>query len=95
MTRKLLEPHVIAVSKGMSLKDAIEWVRNQLGETRYWVYHDCCEPPVTMVKNKDEVGEDWECPECQRECADEVTFSEVKLVDEDQGTGKSVFSKGK
>lgn len=84
MTKKLLEPHVIAVSKEMSLEDATEWVRSQPGETRYWVYHNCSEAPVQMVKTKDEIDQDWECPECQRELADEVTFSEVKLVDEAQ-----------
>lgn len=80
---KLFEPRQVAIAKGISLEQAIAIMHETPGKTRYWVWHDCAECPVSSVASKDEVGEDWECPECQRDdVADEITFEEFKVLEE-------------
>ena len=78
---KLFEPRQVAIAKGIPMEQAIALMNETPGQTRYWVYH-CEECPVCSVGSKDEVGDDWECPECQRDdISDDVEFSEFKIID--------------
>lgn len=84
MKMHLFQPRQVAVSKGIPYVEAVELMHKTPGQTKFWVYHYSCEgAAVGFVSSKDEITDEWECPECQRSgIASEVSFEEFKIIEE-------------
>lgn len=80
---KFFEPRQVAISRGISMAEAIKLMHDTPGKTKYWVYHyGCEEAAVGCVSSREEITDEFECPECQRsDIADEVGFEEFKIID--------------
>lgn len=76
-----MEPRVLAVSKGISVEQARKEIETMSGSIRYWVYHDCCEPPIASMPTPT-LPDNYICPECEEEINDsDVVFVWFKVCE--------------
>jgi hypothetical protein len=85
MTKNWLESRQVQVAYGLSSDQAAVVLESAPGDWWIKVYHRCSEAPVAILKDEQNLEEDWVCPACEMAIEDiaiELTFERMKILPE-------------
>ncbi len=92
MTKNWLESRQVQVAYGLSSDQAAVVLESAPGDWWIKVYHRCSEAPVAILKDEQNLEEDWVCPACEMAIEDiaiELTFERMKILPE--GSDRNQF----